>query len=70
MTERRREEEEPVEAEKTEVPEEENDKKKQKDDSLRSGLSKKDTAPSAPRRFTPEEIEAYLKAQKEKKRSV
>ncbi len=59
-------EEEPVEAEETEASEE-SEEKKQKDILLRSGLSKKDTAPSAPRRFTPEEIAAYLKAQKKKK---
>lgn len=41
---------------------------KPKDVSLRSGFSKKDKAPSEPKRFTPEEIEAYLKAQKAKKR--
>jgi hypothetical protein len=60
-------EEEPVEKQETDVSEGEDGAKKQKDISLRSGLSKKDTAPSAPKRFTPEEIEAYLKAQQKKK---
>ena len=59
---------EPVEPREAEVSEGVDEKKKQQDTSLRSGFSKKDTAPSAPRRFTPEEIAAYLKAQKEKKR--
>jgi len=58
--------EEAVEAEET-AASEEGEEKKQKDTTLRSGLSKKDTAPSPPRRFTPEEIAAYLKAQKKKR---
>ena len=62
-------EEEPEEEQAKEPAEEESDDQKPKDIGLLSGLSKKDRAPSAPRRFTPEEIEAYLKAQKGKKRS-
>jgi len=60
-------EEEPVEKEEAEGAEGTEGAKKEKDTSLRSGLSKKDTAPSPPRRFTPEEIAAYLKAQQKKK---
>ncbi len=62
-------EEEPEEEQVKEPAEEEGDDEKPKDIGLRSGLSKQDRAPSAPRRFTPEEIEAYLKAQKGRKRS-
>lgn len=69
MEEKMKNEEEPVEKEEKEEVEasEESEGKKQKDITLRSGLSKKDTAPSPPRRFTPEEIAAYLKAQQKKK---
>lgn len=48
--------------------EKEAEDEKAKDLSLRAGLSKKDRAPSPPKRFSPEEIEAYLKSQKAKKR--
>lgn len=47
----------------------EGDDQKPKDMSLRAGLSKEDKAPSPPRHFTPEEIEAYLRSRKDKKRS-
>ena len=67
MTEEMKNEEEPVEKEAAEAPEAESDDKKPKEITLRSGLSKKDPAPSPPRRVTPEEIAAYLKAKQKKK---